>query len=170
LKEAFVKLRKRSNLFALYVAAIVLAESSTLLAQLSDLPLKPGLWETHVSVKAGGTNNEAVGKSCFSAGTTLGDYLTASNQGSGAQCSVSNKMQSSRGISYDTVCTGPGMGSKGRIDFQVSGTESFSGTSHMAVTGSMQGKPINMAIDKTFSAKFLGSDCGDIKPLVTPRK
>jgi hypothetical protein len=36
LKEAFVKLRKRSNLFALYVAAIVLAESSTLLAQLSS--------------------------------------------------------------------------------------------------------------------------------------
>jgi hypothetical protein len=27
-----------------------------------------------------------------------------------------------------------------------------------------------MAIDKTFSAKFLGSDCGDVKPLVTPRK
>jgi hypothetical protein len=62
------------------------------------------------------------------------------------------------------------MGSKGRIDFQVSGTESFSGTSHMAVTGSTQGKPINLAIDKTFSAKFLGSNCGDVKPLVTPRK
>lgn len=165
-----MRLRKLSNLYVLCVATIVLAGSSTMLAQLSDLPLKPGLWETHVSVKAGGTNNDVVSKSCFTAGTTLGDYLTASNKGSGAQCSISNKVQSSHGIAYDTACTGPGMGSKGHMDFQLAGTESFSGTSHTTVTGSHQGKAINMVIDKTFNAKFLGSDCGDVKPMVAPRK
>jgi hypothetical protein len=165
-----MKLWKRSTVFILCVAALFLAGPSTLLAQLSDLPLKPGLWETHVTTKAGATNNSAVGQSCFTAGTTLGDYLTASNKGSGAQCSLSNKVQSAHGISYDTACSGAGAGSKGHIDFQMSGTESFSGTSHTAVTGSMQGKPINMVIDKAFSAKFLRSDCGDVQPLVTPRK
>jgi hypothetical protein len=165
-----MKFCKRSTLFILCVAALVLAGPSTLLAQLSDLPLKPGLWEAHVSVKAGATNNDVVGKSCFTAGTTLGDYLTASNKGSGAQCSISNKVQSSHGIAYDTACTGPGMSSKGHMDFQLAGTESFSGTSHTTVTGNMQGKPINMVIDKTFSAKFLGSNCGDVKPMVAPGK
>jgi Protein of unknown function (DUF3617) len=165
-----MKFWKRSTLFILCVAALFLAGPSTLLAQLSDLPLKPGLWETHVTTKAGATNNSVAGQSCFTAGTTLGDYLTASNKGSGAQCSISNKVQSAHAISYDTACSGAGAGSKGHIDFQMSGTESFSGTSHTTVTGSMQGKPINMVIDKAFSAKFLRSDCGDVKPLVTPRK
>ena len=161
---------KRSSLFILSVAAVSLAAPSILRAQLSDLPLKPGLWETHVTTKAGPTNNSAVGQSCFTAGTTLGDYLTASNKGSGAQCSISNKVQSAHGISYDTSCSGSAAGSKGHIDFQLSGTDSITGTSHTTVTGSMQGKPINMVIDKTFSAKFLRSDCGNVEPMVTPRK
>jgi hypothetical protein len=36
------------------------------------------------------------------------------------------------------------------------------------VTGTAQGKPLNMAIDKSFTAKFLASDCGAVKPLVVP--
>jgi hypothetical protein len=158
------------SFFILFATAVVVTCPTSASAQLSDLPLKPGLWETHVSVKAGATNNDVASKACFSAGTTLGDYITASNKGSGAQCSVSNKVQSSHGISYDTVCTGPGMGSKGHADIQLAGSESFSGSSHTTVTGNSSGKPINMVIDKTFSAKFSGSDCGDVKPMVAPRK
>ena len=36
------------------------------------------------------------------------------------------------------------MSSKGHMDFQLAGPESFSGTSHTTVTGSHQGKAINM--------------------------
>jgi hypothetical protein len=69
-------------------------------------------------------------QSCFSAGTTLGDYLTATNKGTpGAQCSVSNNVQTARGISYDTACTGQSMASKGHIDFNLTDAEHFSGTS-----------------------------------------
>jgi hypothetical protein len=165
-----MKLWSRSSFFSLLAIAVVVTLPSTALAQLSDLPLKSGLWETHVSVKAEATNNDVVNKSCFTAGTTVGDYLTALNKGSGAQCSVNNKVQSSHGFSYDTVCTGPGMNSKGHTDIQLAGAESFSGTSHTTVAGNYSGKQINMAVDKTFSAKFLGSDCGDVKPMVAPRK
>ena len=108
-------------------------------------------------------------QSCFSAGTTLGDYLTATNKGTpGAQCSVNNKVQTAHGISYDTTCTSQSMASKGHIDFQLPDAEHFSGTSHTTVTGTTQGRPINTAIDKTFAAKFLASDCGSVKPLVVP--
>jgi hypothetical protein len=166
-----VKNWKRSTLFfVLWAATAVWVLPSILVAQLSDLPLKPGLWETHVRTKAGAMDNEAAGRSCFTAGTTLGDYLTASNKAAaGVQCKVSNKVQSAHGISYDTVCNGQGASSKGHIDFQLAGTENFSGTSHTAVTLGAQGKPVNMEIDKTFSAKFLGSNCGDVKPLVTAK-
>jgi len=68
---------------------------------------------------------------CFSAGTTLSDYLTASNKGTpGAQSSVSNKVKTARGISYDTACTSPAMNSEGHMDVQLPDSEHFSGTSH----------------------------------------
>jgi hypothetical protein len=85
----------------------------------------------------------------------------------GAQCSVSNKVQTARGISYDTVCTSQSMASS-HIDFNPADAEHFSGTSHTTVAGTTQGHPINTAIDKTFAGKFLASDCGSVKPLVVP--
>ena len=165
-----MKPSSKSSLLIVLAAAVVAACPSTALAQLSDLPLKPGLWETHVNVKAGTMNNEVAGKACFSAGTNLGDYLTASNRGTGVKCSISNKVQSSHAISYDTACTGPETGSKGHTDLQMNGTDSFSGTTHTTVTGAARGKPINMVIDKTFSAKFLSTACGDVEPMVTGAK
>jgi uncharacterized protein DUF3617 len=164
-----MKLWKHSRLFFLCTAGLFLA-TSTLLAQLSDLPVKAGLWETHVSIKAGASNiSSSDAQSCFSARTTLGDYLTAINKGiTGTTCNVSNKVNTTHGVSYDTVCSGGSIGSKGHIDFQLTDAEHFSGTSHTAVTGTSQGKPVNLAVDKTFTAKFLASDCGSVKPLVVP--
>jgi hypothetical protein len=160
------KLRKYSNLAGLCAAAVVLLGPLTLLAQLSDLPIKAGLWETHVSVNHG---SPIAGQSCFSAGTTLSDYLTATNKAaSGTQCSIANKVQTAHGIAYDTACNGQSMSSKGHIDFQLPDAQHFSGTSHTTVTGALHGAPVNMAIDKTFTAKFLNSDCGGVKPVVVP--
>jgi len=129
-------------------------------AQLSDLPFKPGLWETTVSV-----NHAAPipGHYCFTAGTTLGDYLTATNKGApGTQCTIANKVQAGSRLSVDTACTGPSMSSKGHIDFQMPDAEHFTGTSHTTLT------PQNMTIDKSFTAKFVASDCGSVKPVVVP--
>ena len=120
-----MKLRDFFSPAIAFAAVVLLAGPSTLLAQLSDLPLKAGLWETHVSV-----NGEAsvAGQSCFSAGTTLSDYLTAANKGAaGTRCSVTNKVQTVRGVSFDNTCSGQSMTSKGRIDFQLPDSEHFSG-------------------------------------------
>lgn len=165
-----MKLWKDSRFFFLRVAELFLA-ASTLVAQLSDIPVKAGLWETHVNVKAGPSDLSSDARSCFSAGTTLGDYLTATNRAiTSTKCNVSNKVNTAHGVSYDTVCSGGSMGSKGHIDFQLTDAEHFSGTSHTTVTGTAEGKPVNMAVDKTFTAKFLASDCGSVKPLVAPGK
>jgi hypothetical protein len=135
--------------------------------------IKPGLWETRVTVKVGESAAGAPVSSqyCFSAGTTLSAYLTATNKSvPGAQCSTSNKVQTVRGIAYDTACTSQTMNSKGHLDFHVPDAEHFSGTSHTTVTDASQAKSINMTIEKTFTAKFVSSNCGNVKPLVLPGK
>jgi len=162
----FVKPMKYSNFIGLGAAAVFLLGPLSLIAQLSDLPVKAGLWETQVSVNHG---SPIAGRSCFSAGTTLGDYLTATNKAvSGTQCSIANKAQSAHGIAYDTACNSPSMSTKGHIDFQLPDAEHFNGTSHTTVVGTVQGSAVNMAIDKTFTAKFVTSDCGSVKPVVVP--
>jgi Protein of unknown function (DUF3617) len=163
-----MRLSNRSSFFVLCAAAALLAGPSTLLAQLSDLPVKAGLWETHVSTRAGASTMDAgAAQFCFTAGTTLGEYLTATNQGvAGTKCNVSKKANAPHGLSYDTVCNGRDVASNGHIDVQLRDAEHFSGSSHTTVTGSAHGKPLNMAIDKTFTAKFLSSDCGNVKPFV----
>ncbi len=161
-------LSKRSSFFVLWAAAALLAGPSILLAQLADVPVKAGLWETHVSTKAGTRTMDAgADQFCFTAGTTLGEYLTATNHGvAGTKCSVSKKASAPHGLSYDTICNGHDMASNGHIDVQLTDAEHFSGSSHTTVTGTAHGKPLNMAIDKTFTAKFLSSDCGNVKPFV----
>jgi hypothetical protein len=105
-----MKSRKHSKLGPC-AAAVLLFGPSTLLAQLSDLPIKAGLWETHVSVNHG---PPVASQSCFSAGTTLSGYLTASNRGApGTQCSVTNKVQTAHGIAFDNACNGQSMSSQG---------------------------------------------------------
>ena len=154
------------NLVGKCAAAVIVLGPLSLLAQISDLPIRAGLWETQVSVNHG---SPIAGRSCFSAGTTLGDYLTATNKAvAGTQCSTANKAQTAHGIAYDTACTSPSMSSKGHIDFQLADAEHFSGTSHTTVTGTTHGSPANMEIDKAFTAKFVSPDCGGVKPVVVP--
>ena len=145
---------------------VLMAGSSPLFGQLADLPIKAGLWETQVSLNGG---ESIAGQYCFSAGTTLSDYLTATNKGvAGARCSVTNKLQTSRGISFDNTCTSQSMSSKGHIDFQLPDREHFSGSSQTTVTGTVSGRPVNMTMNKKFAAKFLSSSCGSVKPLIVP--
>ena len=154
-----MNIRKYSTVAILSPIALLCAPAA-LHAQLTDLPFKPGLWETTVSVNHA---TPIAGHSCFTAGTTLSDYLTATNKGApGAQCSVANKVQTARGLSLDTACTSQSMSSKGHIDFQMTDAEHFTGTSHTTLA------PMNMTMDKSFSAKFVASDCGSVKPVVVP--
>ena len=160
-----MKLKPNVNLVIVSMAAVFLTALSILHAQLSDVPVRPGLWDAQVSVNGSAS---VPGQYCFSAGTTLGDYLTASNQGApGAQCSVSNKIKTARGVSYDTACTSQTMNSKGHIDVQLPDSQHFSGSSHTVVTRTGGGNPMN--IDKTFKAAFTKSDCGSVKPLPMPQ-
>lgn len=145
-------------------AAVALSIPAPLLAQVADVPVRPGLWETHVITQAGDRTIDAgPDQACFSAGTTLGDYLSATNKSTpGVKCTVSDRTVTANAISYDTTCTGEGAGSRGHIDFRVPDPGHISGTSRTTVTRTSHGKSTTMQIDKTYSASFLRAACGDV--------
>jgi len=159
-----------SRLARAFGAAAALVASLSLFAQLSDVPVRPGLWETHVITKIGANAIDAGPEQvCFSAGTTLGDYLTATNKTvPGVKCTVSNRSVAANNISYDTRCTGETGTSTGHIDFHVPDANHISGSSHTAVTRTSHDKSTTMEIDKTFSGTFVRSACGEVAPLVVP--
>jgi hypothetical protein len=165
---------KSLSLLAACAPTVVLLGSSTLSAQVADLPIKAGLWDVQSNTKIvssqGNHEMPVTTQDCFTAGLTLADYMTALNRSAarGGKCTVSNKVQSAHGISFDSACTAPTTSSKGHADFKLADPDHFSGTSHTTLTGSMNGTPMNMTIDKTFSAKFVSSSCGDVQPTVIP--
>jgi hypothetical protein len=154
-----------SNFLVLLFAALVLLVPSVARAQMSDLGVKAGLWQAHVDVTMRGSTDGNDAQYCFTAGMTMEDYMTASNSGTGVKCSITNKIHTGHGISYDTACASTRSASKGHIDFKLSDPEHFSGTSHTTVTSNSGGKVL-MEMDKKFTAKFVSSNCGTVKPLV----
>src|SRR5581483_6664081 len=143
--------RRTIAILALATMLFVPAVSS---AQLSDLPVKAGLWQTHVVTKIGARFMDAgPSKACFTAGTTMSDYITATNKSApGVKCTITNRVTTARGVSYDTECTGDTARSKGHTELQIPDADHFNGTSHTSVSSSNRGKSQTMAIDKTFSA------------------
>jgi hypothetical protein len=107
------------------------------------------------------------------AGTTLDNYLTITNQGvGGTVCTVSNKAQKGRGISFDNSCTSGKLTSTGHFDFQAPDEQNYTGTSHIVITGTgLDNKPVNKTLDRVFTAKFINIDCVSVVPLnITPAK
>ena len=165
---------KSSSLLAVCALPVFLFGSSTLFAQVADLPIKAGLWDVQSNTKIvssqGNHEMPVTTQNCFTAGLTLADYMTALNRAAapGGKCTVSNRVQTAHGISYDSTCTAPTMTSKGHADFKLPDPDHLNGTSHTTLTGSMNGTPMNMTVDKTFSAKFVSSSCGNVEPTVIP--
>jgi hypothetical protein len=161
--------RRPSRRLTLCSSSLFLMGVSALFAQLADIPIKPGLWNTQVVAKMGLNDNDnepIVSQACFTAGTTINGYLAAMTKSApNIQCTVSNKVQTANHIAFDTTCTSPNATSRTHSDFQLADSEHFTGSSHSTIVGSSNDHPINMEMSKTFTAKFLSSNCGDVKPL-----
>jgi hypothetical protein len=154
---------------ALLCATAALACAPSAFAQNPNLAFKPGIWEVTTTV------NKAAPKTvraCFAAGTNLDNYLMVTNRGiNNTVCTVSNKVQKGRGITFDNACTNGALASQGHFDFQLPDDQNFTGTSHTVITGTAEGKPVNRTIDKQITAKFVAVDCGTVAALdLSPAK
>jgi hypothetical protein len=159
---------KRSN-FAILCIAAALCWAPLGFAQNANLSFKPGLWEVQVSLNKGAPR---ITRACFLVGTTLDNYLMVTNRGiSGTTCTVSNKVQKGRGITFDNACTSGTLASTGHFDFQLPDEQNFTGSSHIVVTGTAEDKPVNKTLDREFTAKFVNIECGTVVPFnVAPVK
>jgi hypothetical protein len=165
---------KCSNVLAAGALTVFFLGSSMLFAQVADVPIKAGLWDVQSNTKIvssqGNHEVPVTTQDCFTGSLTVADYMTALHRAGahGGKCTISNKIQSAHGIAFDSACTGPTASTQGHADFKLPDPDHFSGTSHTTLTGSMNGAPMNMTIDKTFSAKFVSSNCGKVEPTVIP--
>jgi hypothetical protein len=75
-------------------------------------------------------------------------------------CEMKNFSRNSDGYSMDMVCDGPNMSGTGKVVGKYASPESFNSTYDF--TGTAHGHPMNTHNET--SGKWLGSDCGDVKP------
>lgn len=79
-------------------------------------------------------------------------------------CTHKTSPRSGNTMKFSFVCTQPPSSGEGLVTF----TAADSYRSHMTVRTSSQGKPQTMQLDST--GTFLSSACGNVKPLVAPKK
>jgi hypothetical protein len=107
-----------------------------------------------------------VNKMCVSKEMSERDSPPTSMGGAGqSDCKPQNAQRSGSSYTADLVCSGPNMTGTGKIKSNFGGdnfssTYEFKGTSH--------GQPVNLHSET--SGKYLGADCGTVKPYAMPAK
>jgi hypothetical protein len=107
-------------------------------------------------------------QACFAADTNMDNLLNQAQQrssGGGMQCSFTNRVQTAQGASYDMSCAGPMGSAQGHTSYHVIDDEHFTSTTHLTINGKAQGQTMTMSRDATTTAKYVGADCGDVKPV-----
>lgn len=89
------------------------------------------------------------------------DYAAPHGQG-GCKTTAQPRMGNTMKMSF--VCTTPPSSGEGEFTFM--GSEAY--RSKMTITSSARGKPETMTTES--SGKWLGADCGPVKPLGVPKK
>jgi hypothetical protein len=152
------------------ICLAALAVPSVARAQVEGLPIKPGLWENTANMKSGPGGGRTITRQvCYSAKMTVDQYVAQlAQQTPGFQCTFSNQKVTAHNISMDQVCSGQGMNAKSHFDVSMPDPEHMISNSHMEMSGSVQGRPMDMKMDSAITGKFISSDCGSVKPLALP--
>ena len=79
-------------------------------------------------------------------------------------CTMTKQQRSGNTMKMAFNCTKPPSSGEGEFTFM--GAEAYK--SHMVVNTTAKGKPETMQMDGT--GKWLGADCGSVKPIVVPKK
>jgi hypothetical protein len=86
------------------------------------------------------------------------------NSGQRGDCKHTSTPRLDNRMKYSFVCTNPASSGEGEVTFR--GREGYS--TKMSITSTVKGKPEKMDIQG--EGKWLGKDCGNIKPLAAPQK
>jgi hypothetical protein len=136
-------------------------------------PMKMGLWQAEITSQMSGMPNGAnmpartmVSQSCYTADTWKDSMTRMQNRmrSGPANCSVSNVQQDGHHFSADVQCTTQQFSTTGHVDMQFDSDESMHGTTTISMGGPNAPNGMQMQMVISSKSKFLGSDCGDVKP------
>ena len=176
---------------ALAVSTLLLASANAVAQSAS---IKPGLWETEISVTSnmtlppeaeariaalppeqqamirarmgGGKPTTSTNRSCVAPNTTVDSLLNQQTQRNGSmQCTVSNRSVTASGGSFDTTCTGEGSTATAHVEFTRLDDEHATGKMHMTMNSTRNGRTMNGSSDSVVKYKYIGADCRDVKPM-----
>ena len=122
---------------------------------MQDMMAKQGV---SMSAGPGGTMQS---KMCLTREMVERNQLPVHEKGN---CTNTVSNQSAAGMNMKFVCTDPVASGEGRVNFK--GDSAYD--MKMTMNTTHQGKPVAATMDA--SGKWLGSDCGAIKPLALPKK
>lgn len=149
----------------LSLSAFAPAQTST---TITPPPVKIGLWQTSMTIAMSGlpsgapSGHTVARQSCMTPDSWKKD-LGRMNQQQKAECTMSNVQQDSHHLLLDETCsTSQGNNVTVHAEFLFDSDESMHGTSTAKLTGPTF--PQGMTVSSTINSKYLGSDCGDIKP------
>jgi hypothetical protein len=161
----------------------------------SAIPVKQGLWETQITstnqvslppdVEAkiaampaaqqamirqnlGGAAkpNISATKSCIASTVTMDQFLNQQQQNTQMKCTFTNRQLTATGASFDTSCTMQQGTATGHSQFTFVDDEHVTGQTHVTVNMTTKGGSAQSTLDSTMSMKYLGADCGAVKPNV----
>lgn len=132
-------------------------------------PVKMGLWQTESNSTISGLPSSAAGAAAQHATVTQGcltpetwkhDLETMNSPKS--DCKVLDRHQDATSISAELTCNQHGNSSTVHFHGQIEDSKHMRGTANMQM--SMPGMPQPMTMQMSFTSKYVGSDCGDVKP------
>ncbi|HEX4008303.1 MAG TPA: DUF3617 family protein [Acidobacteriaceae bacterium] len=138
-------------------------------------PMKMGLWQEDVTIQMSGMPNgmtmpprSVTEQSCMTSDTwkdSLRSMQQSRRQGQ-MNCSTSSIQQDAHHVTFDASCTTQqGMSTTIHVDMQFDNDENMHGTTSATMTG--PNVPPGMAMHSTIKSKYLGADCGTVKPGTT---
>ena len=159
----------------------------------STMPVKQGLWESQINttmkmdlppemeariaamppdrqaqfraMMGGSKPLNSVSKSCVANRTSVDDLLNEAQQKNGMKCTFTNRTENSNSTSFDTSCISPQGTVSGHTEVRMEDENHATATSHMTANFSASsGESTHMTVESKMNSKYLGSDCGDVKP------
>ena len=155
---------------ALASVSLVLSFSAVASAQVPNIappPIKMGLWQSSVTVNAGGmapgAGHPITNQSCYTPDSWKQAMQQMQSRQQKMTCTTSNMQQNSHKMSFDGQCTADqGMTVSYHVEMFLDSDEAMHGTSAVKMSGPQF--PQGMSMSSAISSKFISSDCGAIKP------
>lgn len=141
-------------------------------------PIKMGLWEHDVTVQMSGMPNggdsshSMTTQSCYTPNTwrTALQNMQNRRQMPNTTCNTSNLQQDAHHVAFDIQCSGTGQAAFNttlHVEMQFDSDESMHGSTTTKISSPNMSQG-GMTMTSTIKSKFLGSDCGNVKPYAPP--